>query len=160
MKKWLHIREDLTNLDTISIQRWLEAKQKISLNAATIHSRTTWVLMSQYSSLTQLLRITGWVMLACDRFKLKGKTHHESKLTADLISRARLFRVKETQRVHLHSELIMLKKSQVPRNHVVNRLTVYIDSSGIIRVGGRLHRTQLDHHSKRPAIIPRNSQHH
>ena len=97
-------------------------------------------------------------MLACDRFKLKGKTHHELTLTADLISRARLFWIKETQRVHLHSELIMLKKSQVLRNNVLNRLTAYIDSSGIIRVGGRLHKIQLGHHSKHPAIIPRNSQ--
>ena len=99
-------------------------------------------------------------MLACDQFKLKGKTHHESTLTADLISKARLFWIKETQRVHLHSqsELIMLKKSQVPRNHVLNRLTAYIDSSEIISLGGRLDKTQLDHHSKHPAIIPRNSQ--
>ena len=118
-----------------------EAKQKVSLTAVTIHSRTTWDLMSEYSSLTQLLIITGWVILACDRFKLKGKTHHEPTLTVDLISRARLFWIKETQRVHLHSELIMLKKSQVPRNHVLNRLTVCIESSRIIRVGGRLYKT-------------------
>ena len=42
--------------------------------------------------------------------------------------------------------------------HVLNRLTAYIDLSGIISVGGRLHKTQLDHHSKHSAIIPRNSQ--
>ena len=44
-------------------------------------------------------------------------------------------------------ELTILKKSQVPRNHVLNRL-----------VGARLNKTQLDHHSKYPAIIPRNGQ--
>ena len=52
----------------------------------------------------------------------------------------------------------MLKKSQVLRNHVLNRLTADIDSSGIIRVRGRLNETQLDHESKHPAIIPRSSQ--
>ena len=52
----------------------------------------------------------------------------------------------------------MLKISQVPRNHVLNRFTAYIDSSGIIRVEGQLHKTLLDHHSKHPAIIPRKSQ--
>ena len=91
------------------------------------------------------------------------RQNHESKFTADLISRAKLFWIKETQRVHLHSELIMLKKSQVSRHHVLNRLTAYIGIisdciSGIIRVGGRFHKTQLDHHSKHPAIIPRSSQ--
>ena len=85
-------------------------------------------------------------MLTCDRFISKIKTHYESKLTADLVSIAKLIWIKEIQRVHLHSELIMLKKSQVPRNHVLNILTAYIDSSGIIRVGGRLNNTQLDHH--------------
>ena len=97
-------------------------------------------------------------MLACERFKAKGKTNHESKLTADLIRKAKLFWVKEIQQVHFHSELIMLNRSQVPRNHVFNRLNAYIDSSGIIRIGGRLQRTQLGHHSEHPAILPRSSQ--
>ena len=52
----------------------------------------------------------------------------------------------------------MLKNSDVPKNHVFNRLTAYIDSSGIIRVGGRLQKTQLDYHSQHPAILPRSSQ--
>ena len=52
----------------------------------------------------------------------------------------------------------MLKISLVPRNHVFNRLTAYIDSSGIIRVGGRLLKTQLAYHSKHLAILPRSSQ--
>ena len=83
-------------------------------------------------------------MVACDWFKAKGNIQHESKLTADLISRAKLFWDKEIQQVHFHSELSMLKNSHVPKNHVFNRLTAYIDSSGIIRVGGRLQKTQLD----------------
>ena len=52
----------------------------------------------------------------------------------------------------------MLKNSHVPKNHVFNRLNAYIDSSGIIRVGGRLQKTQLDYHSKHPAILPWSSQ--
>ena len=58
-----------------------------------------------------------------------GKIHHESKLTADFISRAKPFWIKEIQQVHLHSELIMLKKSQVPWNHVLNMLTAYMSKS-------------------------------
>ena len=130
----------------------------VTLTAAKSNSSTLGDLIDQYSSLTQLIRLTGWIMLACERFKAKGKTHHKSNLTAELISKAKLFWVKEIQQIHFHSELIMLKKSQVPRNHVFNRLTAYIDSSGIIRVGGRLQKTQLDHHSKHPAILPRSSQ--
>ena len=127
-------------------------RAKVTLTAVKSNSTTLGNLIDQYSSLTQLIRVTAWVMLACERFKAKGKTHHESKLTADLISKAKLFWVKEIQQVHFHSELIMLNRSQVPRNHVFNRLTAYINSSGIIRVGGRLQRTPLGHHSKHPAI--------
>ena len=111
-----------------------EVRAKVTLTAVKSNSTNLGNLIDQYSSLTQLIRVTGWVMLACERFKAKGKTHHESKLTADLISKAKLFWVKEIQQVHFHSELIMLNRSQVPRNHVCNRLTAYIDSSGIIRV--------------------------
>ena len=60
--------------------------------------------------------------------------------------------------VHFHSEITMLKNSHFPNNHVFNRLTAYIDSPGIIRVGGRLQKTELDYHSKHPAILPRSSQ--
>ena len=157
---WLCMDESAwpSQANSIEEQNLPEARAKVTLTAAKSNSHMLWNLIDQYSSLTQLIRITGWVMVACDRFKAKGKIHQESKLTTDQINRAKLFWVKEIQQVHFHSELNMLKNSQVPKNHVFNRLIAYIDSSGIIRVGGRLQQTQLDYHSKHPAILPRSSQ--
>ena len=150
---WLWQDESAWPSQANSIQEnnFPEMRAKVTLTAAKSNSSRLWNIIDHYSSLTQLIRITGWVMLECDRFKTKGKTHHESKLTTDPICKTKLFWVKQIQQVHLRSELIL------PRNHVFNRLTAYIDSSGIIRVGERPQRTQLDHHSKHPAIIPRNS---
>ena len=68
-----------------------EMRAKVTLTAVTSNSTTLGNLIDQYSSLTQLIRVTGWVMFACERFKAKGNTHHESKLTADLISKTKLF---------------------------------------------------------------------
>ena len=148
----------LGHLKSIQLKRITFQKQGLRLHSPEPNQpHTLWNIIDQYSSLTQLIRITGWVMVACDRFKAKGKLHHESKLTADLISRAKLFWAKEIQQVQFHSEFTTLKNSRVPNSHVFNRLTAYIDSSGIIRVGGRLQKTQIDSHSKHLAILPRSS---
>ncbi|XP_074099028.1 uncharacterized protein LOC141527441 [Cotesia typhae] len=41
------------------------------------------------------------------------------------------------------------------KSHALSRLTARLDHQGILRVGGRLQNSQLDHNSKHPPILPR-----
>ena len=51
---------------------------------------------------------------------------------------AKLFWIKATQAVYFAHELNALKDySPLPKTHAFNRLTAFIDSQGVIRVGGR-----------------------
>jgi len=115
----------------------------------------SWDLIHRYSQLTRLVRITAWIMRATDYFK---GLQRPSSLTADEIIKARKFWLKETQRTHFSRELdICSQKAALPRSHPLLKLSPFVDSEGILRVGGRLNNSLLDSDSKHPAILPRDS---
>ena len=78
-------------------------------------------------------------------------------LTTDILERAKLFWILETQRIYFAEQLKMLKNSTTCTSHVFNRLTAFVDINGIVRVGGRLHHAQLPYTQRHPAILPRSS---
>ena len=66
--------------------------------------------------------------------------------------------VKITQHAHILSKLKTLTgRNKLGEAHSLDRLTTYIDSQGIIRVGRRLKFTSLPKDSEHRAILPRES---
>lgn len=62
------------------------------------------------------------------------------------------------QHIHLKQELNCLTKGKVlPKFSALVRFTPFIDSHGILHVGGRLHASFLSEEAKHSAILPRNS---
>ncbi|XP_034947880.1 uncharacterized protein [Chelonus insularis] len=79
-----------------------------------------------------------------------------ASITIADIEKARNFWIKSTQAAHFHQKIRTLSNNQhLPPNHSFNRLTAYVDSEGILRVGGRLQHAQLSHDSKHQSILPR-----
>jgi len=74
------------------------------------------------------------------------------------LENAKLYWVKEIQKYAFHQEIKLLStKQQLPRSNPLVRLTPWIDSQGLLRVGGRLQSALLSTASKHPLILPRNS---
>lgn len=64
--------------------------------------------------------------------------------------------IKVTQSLYFSSEIKALhNNNKLSPGHQFTRLTAFIDSEGIIRVGGRLEYAELTYESKHPAILPR-----
>ena len=91
-------------------------------------------------------RYTTLQMLAGDYFKENGKfnrdeihswSNQQNKILLDQRNTASSF----------PSWTQYAGNSQVPQNHPLNRLTAWIDSEGIIKLGGRFYKTQLEYHS-------------
>ena len=132
----------------------LEEREKQVLTAS---RPALWDLVNQYSSLTQLLRITARVMLASSRFRrrISGKAS-SAPLTPDQLEKARLFWIRHTQRTFFTSEINLLEKGQpLPRSSHLLRLTPYLDDDGLLRLGGRLQHAALDAEAKNQLILPR-----
>ncbi|XP_043502336.1 uncharacterized protein LOC122524254 [Polistes fuscatus] len=117
-----------------------------------------WDLIYKLSTLNKLL----WVTSLCRR-AIKKLSRRIDSTPAILISAAdledsRLFWVKATQAAYFQDELALLRRqSHLPSSHPLSRLTAFIDNEGVLRVGGRLRRSELSYDTKHPEILPRTS---
>ncbi|UYV73931.1 hypothetical protein LAZ67_11001496 [Cordylochernes scorpioides] len=111
--------------------------------------------LSKYSSFTKLLRVMAW----CKRFiniTRKQPTQRLSFLTSQDLKDSLLKIVKIIQRCEFTPEInACIKNIPLPRKSRLISLNIFIDSQGILRVGGRLRHSDLDIDQKHPMLIPK-----
>ncbi|UYV81292.1 hypothetical protein LAZ67_20000677 [Cordylochernes scorpioides] len=111
--------------------------------------------LSKYSSFTKLLRVMAW----CKRFiniTRKQPTQRLSFLTSQDLKYSLLQIVKIIQRCEFTPEInACIKNIPLPRKSKLISLNIFIDSQGILRVGGRLRHSDLGIDQKHPMLIPR-----
>jgi len=61
------------------------------------------------------------------------------------------------QSVFAHEFKLLSDFKTLPKSHLMNRLTPFVDNDGILRVGGRLEASSLSASAKHPAILPKDS---
>ncbi|XP_015189713.1 PREDICTED: uncharacterized protein LOC107073542 [Polistes dominula] len=135
-----------------------EARARVAHHAVRSSPSYHWDLIHRYSSLNRLLRVTA----LCNRFlkRLSGELDSTPAacISAKSMEDSRLFWVKATQSAYYSEEISVLsRRSQLPSSHPLSRLTVFIDAGGVLRVGGRLSKSELMYEAKHPAILPRSS---
>lgn len=138
----------------------LEERHKIVAITREVKPLAMWDLIYRYSSLTRLLRITAW----CKRALLlifnikKSQTLKYIPLQPEELEEAKIYWIKSTQKAYFLSEINKLSKLEpVHQTSSIYRLTPFIDSQGILRIGGRLRNAQIDQDMKHPIILPRES---
>lgn len=113
-------------------------------------------LLTKFSSLEKLKRITAW----CLRF-VKGckKQRNPSKiLTSSELQEALNVYIKWTQEETYSTEFQACRQSTpLSTKSSLLKLNPRLDTNGIIRVGGRLENSNLSFNSKHPIILPANS---
>lgn len=142
-----------TNTQKINVDS-CKIEERIIVNAATVIPE--WDLLSRYSSLTRLIRITA----LCLRFisKLKTSAQKPEFLTSLELNAALQAIITNTQRTHL-SDTIRGLENVVAKPAKVNlaALDPFIDVQGLLRVGGRLRRADMRYSQRHPIILPRQS---
>ncbi|XP_018374646.1 PREDICTED: uncharacterized protein LOC108768615 [Trachymyrmex cornetzi] len=117
-----------------------------------------WDLLERYSSLTKLIRVTAVCLRAAQRFRrlpLESFTEHLSPLE---LQKSSQFWICKVQQSHFKHEIETLNRGgRLSKANPLVKLTPYIDKFGIIRVGGRLQQASLEHDTKHPVILPRQS---
>ena len=77
-------------------------------------------------------------------------------LESEEISNAEKYWVRETQNERFLDELTTVRGGgSISRNSPLWRLSSFLDSDGILRVGGRLEMSNLPYDAKHPVILPK-----
>ncbi|XP_044586043.1 uncharacterized protein LOC123266074 [Cotesia glomerata] len=119
---------------------------------------STWKIMERPIPLLRMLRVTAICWRVRDMVQHKPNSTLVRPISSQEINLALQFCIKETQRVHFHSELQLLgKQASWPKDHSFARLVAFQDTDGIIRVGGRLENAPDSNQQKHPAILPRDA---
>ncbi|XP_055326335.1 uncharacterized protein LOC129580157 [Sitodiplosis mosellana] len=133
----------------------LEEKKSYHVNA---HIHSTADFLNRFSMLRKLIRTTSWFHRLF-AILLKQTTNYERTLTAAELHSSTMFWVRAVQAQEFAREIEAIRNSD--DSHCVTRLKdlhPFIDSEGILRVGGRLKNSELSFNEKHPIILP--SKHH
>ncbi|XP_058802015.1 uncharacterized protein LOC131670431 [Phymastichus coffea] len=117
-------------------------------------------MLSRYSTLTRLTRVTAWCLrpfLQYTRRKAQEGLYTPFLSTAEL-DNARQAILKLAQSHVFACEIELLRDGKgLPRRHALHSLRPFLDSDGVLRVGGRLSNAPLPSHVRNPPILPRQS---
>lgn len=108
-------------------------------------------LLQKYSSLRKIQRILAY----CNRFiSVLRKTKYSNNFTQAELHCALMKLVKHVQHSEFQNEIKLLSAGKtLPKSF--RKLNPFLDHSGVLRVGGRLSRSELDYETKHPALLPR-----
>jgi len=157
---WLRQSSDSwpTAIISPSIKTDMEEKSRSIFSLSRHPEILSWDLLYRYSSLTRLLRITAVCRRVIKRLKGAQSSFSASPLTPSELQQSCQFWVRHIQNIHFHREIEILKKGeQLSKSSSLTKLTPFIDSTGLLRVGGRLQKADLPYDEKHPFILPRMS---
>ncbi|XP_057340571.1 uncharacterized protein LOC130677734 [Microplitis mediator] len=119
--------------------------------------KSNWPIIERPIPLLRMSRATAICFRLRDMIKKSPNSSLKTPITSDEVISALNFCIKETQPIHFSNEINMHSKhAPWPNSHPFARLVAFIDTDGIIRVGGRLENYPNQDQSKHPAILPRN----
>nr|CAI5840531.1 unnamed protein product [Callosobruchus analis] len=113
-------------------------------------------ILTRYSSLTKLQRITAYCLRFIDNCRKTLDERNLSKhLAVNEINRAMNILIKLVQCQEFGMEIMHLKRcKEVSKSSKLLSLNPFLDKNEILRVGGRLRHSQLEFDHKHPVILP------
>ncbi|XP_073979987.1 uncharacterized protein [Rhodnius prolixus] len=135
---------------TTEIEPEIEERRKL-VNAK-LATNDPFTLAERYSSWNKLLRITA----LCQRFISNCKnpqTKQIGHLQANDLEKAELSWIRYIQALSFESDIKKLK-NKLEVSNLLKSLCPFIDSDGLLRVGGRLKHANLDPDHKYPLLLP------
>lgn len=110
--------------------------------------------IEKFSSIAKVIRIAA-LCLKFVRVCLK-RIDRSASLTAKDLAEAELQLVGHVQRNAFADELKLLQSNQqVSGKHVLSKLGLFVDTDGLIRVGGRIRLAKVSYDFKHPCLLPK-----
>lgn len=112
-------------------------------------------LLARASDVHALCRLTAWLMRAV--FNFRNKKKNKDPLTNDEVQRALEYWIRQEQSIYYAAEIKAFNGPEgngVEKTSSIYKLDPELDSTGILRVGGRLEHALLPFEQKHPALLP------
>ncbi|XP_073959815.1 uncharacterized protein [Choristoneura fumiferana] len=147
--EWLKIKETEFIRIPLIPHTNLETKKSFHANHNILRETPIW---ERFSSMSKMKRVLAY----CKRFlDYKNKNKGEDILTVAEMNDIEETCIKYYQNLVYTEEIEDLKKDgKVKKRSPIISLTPYLDQYGLLRVGGRLHKSDLPEDAKHPIIIP------
>nr|XP_049464106.1 uncharacterized protein LOC120961248 [Anopheles coluzzii] len=116
------------------------------------------------SSFTRMVRIIAYCIRFVRNTKQKARsqrpiphTNASKTITPKYVDAAKIVLCRLAQQDAFSAEIKQLKKGEaLMKQSPLRKLTPFLDTEEVIRVGGRLNLSQLPYQSKHPAVLPKN----
>ncbi|XP_036347061.1 uncharacterized protein LOC118756403 isoform X2 [Rhagoletis pomonella] len=107
------------------------------------------------NSFGKLQRVFAYVYKFC-QLNAKRSVPSTGSLTVDDVKCGTLLLIRHIQQVYFATEYKLLKENkQLPSSSNLLSLNPFVDDFGALRVGGRLHYSNLDFEAKHPLLLPK-----
>lgn len=110
---------------------------------------------NKFSNFTTLIRVTALALRFSQNCKAVPDQRKFNNLSLEELQKATIRLVNSIQKAEFPQEINCLTKGQaLPNSSKLTSLNVFMDSEGLLRVGGRLQHAQVHYNKKHPLIIP------
>lgn len=111
-------------------------------------------LTEKYSSFNKLVGVLGYIRRFIHNTRHPANRVTEPFLTCKERNDSILHLVRITQQISFPTEIASLQKGDVLKSQL-RRLSPFVDSQGLLRVGGRLTNAELPYSAKHPLLLPK-----
>ena len=112
-------------------------------------------ILEKFSCFNRMKRVTAWIFHFISNCKLsKMGNLKKGALTVEELVRSERHWISVSQEDSFTTQISTLKKQALPRKDHLLALNPFIDSHGILRVGGRGSHSEMSYNSRHPVILP------
>lgn len=130
------------------------AETSLSCSTADANNRGSSDLFERYSDINKMTRVIAYIMRFYNNCKDRSKRIQCKFLTCKELESALILIVKSEQNAHFSKEIALLKNDQNVSDPLQS-LHPFLDDNDVLRVGGRLHNSELSYKQKHPVILPK-----
>lgn len=113
-------------------------------------------LLEQHSTLEHLRRVTAYILRFVSNCRTPRTSRRSGPLTTLELKQSLHYWIKMVQRFNFGPEIAKcLSKSSVSPSSSLKSLNPFIDTDGLLKVGGRLQAANITYNRKHPIILPK-----
>ena len=112
-------------------------------------------LLEKLSSYAKLRRVTAWIFRFIKNCRQRGKEKRLDSLGIDELEDANAYWISQAQLASFGEEIATIKgEKDLPKSSKLLPFHPFVDSQGLLRVGGRISEAKLHYSKRHPILLP------
>jgi hypothetical protein len=133
----------------------IERKHQASINSYVIQPQEIFIDFTRFSKYSKLLRTIAWIKRFIHNARVKQDERRQNVLTGLEILESERWLVNRIQIEQFSEEISLIRQSKALNDSKLRNWNPFLcQSTGLLRVGGRIHKAELPEEEKHPIILP------